>query len=128
MSAATMTDTGREATRMLAEYRDAGGSMGDFDEPTVSQLHGLVKELARTAFRARNRCVSAAGYESRYPLHDLGAVAYALLEAEGHLNAATHQLAADMRRAGASWQQVGDALGITRQAAQQRFSVKETCA
>lgn len=31
----------------------------------------------------------------------------------------------DARRKGCTWEQIGDALGISKQAAQQRFSVKE---
>ncbi len=55
-------------------------------------------------------------------LHQLIAAAQALAHAEHHLNDAV-RLA---RRAGASWGQIGDALGVTRQAAQQRWSPQST--
>lgn len=34
---------------------------------------------------------------------------------------ARRALVADLREAGATWEDIGDALGVTRQAAQQRF-------
>jgi hypothetical protein len=55
-------------------------------------------------------------------LHQLIAAARALAHAEHHL---THTLR-QARAAGASWTQIGDALGISRQAAQQRWSPTTT--
>lgn len=44
-----------------------------------------------------------------------------LTEAQANIEAATIAEIRVWREAGATWQQVGDALGVTRQAAQQRF-------
>lgn len=37
----------------------------------------------------------------------------------------THRLAADARAAGCTWEAIGDALGVTRQSAQERFGNRE---
>jgi hypothetical protein len=57
-------------------------------------------------------------------LNELAVAAVALAKAEESLAKA----AFDARAAGASWSQVGDAMSITRQAAQQRFGQQERLA
>lgn len=58
------------------------------------------------------------------PTPEVDARLIAIAKAQGRLAAAesaVNQAVKLARRDGASWSQVGDAIGITRQAAQQRF-------
>jgi hypothetical protein len=71
--------------------------------------------------------VQALTDQARIAMHvgdfsDLMVTGHLLRVARQHIIEATDQWAALAIEAGASWAQIGDAIGITRQAAQQRYA------
>lgn len=83
-----------------------------FIEPSWSPTTRAVFDLYEIAKRV------AFGYDAGEPLP---AILKSLIELEPARQEALHQVVRTARTQGHSWREIGDSLGISRQAAQQRF-------